>query len=264
MPTATVDGHAIAWRAAGHGAPALLLHCGLAHSGAFSGLMRRLGERLAMRALDQPGHGGTGRDPTRRIQEQAVADARALLAGTPAHLVGHSFGGTVALRLAIESPELVTSLTLIEPVQYSLLEETGDPAFAAEMTAEAPMHAAVAADDWPRATALFLERWGTAGGLAAMAPAQAAYMLARMPLVVASEIDLSGPAVAVRHADLARIACPVLLIDGGATPPVVPAILAVIAAAVPQAGRLTVPGAGHMLPVTHPGPVADAIRRLVS
>jgi pimeloyl-ACP methyl ester carboxylesterase len=105
MPERLVGGRRIAWREGGSGEPALLLHCGLAHSGAWGPLMARLGDRLAMRALDLPGHGGTDWDPSRDIQDQAVEDARAMLADTgPAHLVGHSFGGTVALRVGVEAP----------------------------------------------------------------------------------------------------------------------------------------------------------------
>lgn len=67
MPVLDLDGRALSWREAGHGAPAILFHCSLAHSGALSGLMAGLGDRLKMRAPDLPGHGGTGLDPAGRI-----------------------------------------------------------------------------------------------------------------------------------------------------------------------------------------------------
>ena len=38
----------------------------------------------------------------------------------PIDVIGHSFGATVALRLAVEQPEKVRSLTLIEPVFFAV------------------------------------------------------------------------------------------------------------------------------------------------
>ena len=265
MPERLVGGRRIAWREGGSGEPTLLLHCGLAHSGAWGPLMARLGDRLAMRALDLPGHGGTDWDPSRDIQDQAVEDARAMLADTgPAHLVGHSFGGTVALRVAVETPGTVRSLTLIEPVMFAFLADAGHAGYEAEVAAEGPFHDAVLAGDWRAAADSFLSRWGTAGGLAALPPAQADYILARMPTIVASEPSiLRRDGRKLRLGDLRGLGMPVLLLEGARSPAVVAAILDVIASVLPQARRLTVPGAGHMLPVTHPDAVSGALRDLL-
>lgn len=258
LETATLDGRRVAWRAAGTGPPGLLLHCALAHSGAYGGLLDRLADRLAIRAMDLPGHGGTGHDPALGLQAEAAANAVALLAATgPAHVLGHSFGATVALRLALEAPGLVRSLVLIEPVMFAFLADAGDPAYAEEVAAEAPFRAAAARGDWQAAAAAFLGRWG-AGGLA---PEREAAILSRMPLVAASEDDLHDrPARALRLDDLGRIACPALLVAGAASPPVIHRILDLIAARLPRATRATIPGAGHMVPLTHPESTAAAIR----
>jgi pimeloyl-ACP methyl ester carboxylesterase len=265
LPEGVIGGRRVAWRAGGSGEPALLLHCALAHSGAFGPLMARLGDRLAMRALDLPGHGGTDRDPARDIQDQAVEDALAMLAETgPAHLIGHSFGGTVALRLAAEAPGLVRGLTLIEPVMFAFLADAGDPAYEAEIALQASFHAAAGTGDWRTAADLFLARWGNAGGLASLPEAQAGYILARMPTIVASEPSILRREGRRLHLDdLRGLIMPVLLIEGAESPAVVGAILDAIATVLQQARRVSVPGAGHMLPVTHPDAVSDAIRDLL-
>jgi pimeloyl-ACP methyl ester carboxylesterase len=261
MPELEVGGRRLAWREGGVGAPALMLHCTLGHSGAFGGIMARTRDRLATRAPDLPGHGGTGRDPGRAIHDQAFEDALRLLEGRgPAHLLGHSFGGTVALRIAVAAPEKVASLTLIEPVQFSLLAEADPAAYAAEAAAAAPCVAAMAAGDWPAAAAEFLGRWGAAP-FAALAPAQAAEVLARMPLARESQPALSDPAVApVRLAEVGGIRVPVLLIGGAASPPATHAILDALARALPQARRVEIPRAGHMAPITHAEAVSGALR----
>jgi pimeloyl-ACP methyl ester carboxylesterase len=211
-----------------------------------------------MRMPDLLGHGGTGHDPRHDLHDEATADARALCAGhEPTHLIGHSFGATVALRLAVEDPGAVASLTLVEPVLFALLAETDPATFAVERQAAAETDAAMDAGDWARAADLFLARWGAGRGVA---DERSAAMRARMPLVAATQRATSRPATAaVRRNDLVRIACPVLLVGGTASPPVIAAILDALAAGLPMARRVEISGAGHMVPVTHPGPVSDAI-----
>jgi lipase len=52
--------------------------------------------------------------------------------GTPLHLVGHSYGGAVAIRVALSSPAQVRSLTLIEPMVNPLLRWAGEEALYTE------------------------------------------------------------------------------------------------------------------------------------
>ena len=86
-------------------------------------------ERLASRGWqvivpDRPGH---GRSPSPGRPDDAEADGEwvAELLEDGAHLVGHSFGGCVALAAAAKRPSAVRSLTLIEPAMHKLA--TSDP-----------------------------------------------------------------------------------------------------------------------------------------
>jgi len=63
---------------------------------------------------DRPGH-GLSADPGRPDDPELDGELVAELIGDGAHLVGHSFGGCVALAAAVRHPERVHSLTLIEP-----------------------------------------------------------------------------------------------------------------------------------------------------
>lgn len=86
-------------------------------------------ERLAGRGWqvivpDRPGH---GRSPSPERPDDADADGELVagILGEGAHLVGHSFGGCVALAAAAKRPSAVRSLTLIEPAMQKLA--TSDP-----------------------------------------------------------------------------------------------------------------------------------------
>lgn len=79
---------------------------------------------------DLRGHGGTERPPTGYSFDASVRDLTALLDAIgvtrPVHVVGNSFGATVALALAMAHPDRVASLLLIEPavVAESWIEQT--------------------------------------------------------------------------------------------------------------------------------------------
>jgi pimeloyl-ACP methyl ester carboxylesterase len=68
---------------------------------------------------DRPGHGHSP-NPGRPDDSDADSVWLAELLGDGAHLVGHSFGGAVALAAAAKRPGAVRSLTLIEPAMHAL------------------------------------------------------------------------------------------------------------------------------------------------
>ena len=251
----------------GSGEPALLLHCSLAHSGAWSGVAARLGGLLDMTTMDLPGHGRSPDwDRARDFHAQATAMARAALPEAPGgvHAVGHSFGATVALRLALEGAP-VRSLTLIEPVLFAAAREAGDPAHAAHLQAFAPIEEAFQAGDRETAARLFSRAWGTGQPWDALPAAQRAYLTDRIHLILAGtpalEEDLAGLLAPGR---LEALRVPALLIEGARSPAVAGATQAALAARLAGARRVVIEGAGHMAPITHPDVVAEAIQQHVA
>ena len=244
-------------------AAALLLHCSLAHSGAWSGVAGRLGDLLAMTAMDLPGHGRSPpRDPSRDFHDQATAMARAALPEAPGgvHLIGHSFGATVALRLALEGAP-ARSLTLIEPVLFAAAREAGDPAHEAHGRAFAPIDAAFRAGDRERAARLFSDVWGGGPRWDDLPEALRAYQTERIDLIFAGTPALEDDAAGLlAPGRLEALAVPVLLIEGERSPPVAGAAQRALAARLPDARRVVVPGAGHLSPIDHPEAVAAAVR----
>ncbi len=68
---------------------------------------------------DRPGHGRSP-DPGRPDDAEADAVWTADLLGERAHLVGHSYGGLVAVAAAARRPAAVASLVLIEPALFAV------------------------------------------------------------------------------------------------------------------------------------------------
>ena len=189
----------------GSGEPALLLHCSLAHSGAWSEVARRLTGLLDMTAMDAPGHGRSPPwDPARDFHDQATAMARAALtraapADAPAvHLIGHSFGATVALRLALEGG-CARSLTLVEPVLFAAARQAGDPAHAEHVRAFEPVLAAFEAGDRERAARIFSDAWG-GQPWEALPDSLRAYQSERIDLILAGTPALEDDARRSPHA----------------------------------------------------------------
>jgi pimeloyl-ACP methyl ester carboxylesterase len=117
-----VDGAQVELMEVGEGDPLVFLHgWGLTPRSYARGLSRLTSAGLRVIAPCLPGFGGSDALPLLHsgMREQAARVAAALeCAGleSPAFVVGHSFGGGVALQLATDRPDLVRSLTLVNSV----------------------------------------------------------------------------------------------------------------------------------------------------
>jgi pimeloyl-ACP methyl ester carboxylesterase len=108
---------------AGSGAPVVLIHGGqfgsLYSLDAWSLTLPGVAARRRVITFDRPGQGWTDAPPRddelvmETVLEHA-AEALAMLAGKAAHVVGHSRGGAIAARLALDHPELVATLTIVD------------------------------------------------------------------------------------------------------------------------------------------------------
>ncbi|MFQ6549270.1 alpha/beta fold hydrolase [Aestuariibius sp. 2305UL40-4] len=237
------------------------IHCSLAHNGVWAPLLKALGEDDPI-LIELPGHGqAPDWDAAQDYQDQALDAALSALPEQPVALVGHSFGGTVALRLAVEAPRRVAHLTLIEPVFFAAAREAGDPAYNVHALAFQPFLAAMANGDRESAARIFTELWGAGMPWGRIPQAQRQYLVDRIHLIPAG-----APAIEEDRADLLRpgrleaLKMPVHLIEGAASPQVVGAIQGELSRRIQGASRDIVDGAGHMLPITHPGVVADLLQ----
>ncbi len=116
-------------------APTLLLLHGLTDSGSgWTEAVRHWGDRFAVLAVDQRGHGASPRFTSEQLAghpgDVMVGDAGHLLEQLPepAVVLGHSLGGAVALAAAVARPELVRALVLEDPAALGPHEPQRDTA----------------------------------------------------------------------------------------------------------------------------------------
>ena len=106
----------------GEGPAVVLLHGLFGAASNWGRIQRRLGGHHTVYALDLRNHGSSphGRPMDYPTMAADVVETLAAAGAGPFHLLGHSMGGKVAMRLALAHPALVTRLLLadIAPVHY--------------------------------------------------------------------------------------------------------------------------------------------------
>ena len=198
------------------------------------------------------------------IADQA-ADARALLEHLGvdrAHVVGLSSGGLIAMQLALDAPERVRSLVLLEPAlgshftsglslrdRFYFMLALVRAALGNHASAAAAFLNYAAGPDWREHTALTVP-----DGADQAERAGRGFHEVELPSVSAFEWDGDRAA---------RISQPVLWIHGGESVLSVDIAAQLVPTWFPEAEFVVVPGATHLLSIHKPGAVAEAVARFL-
>ena len=263
MPRDIRHGHDIAWQVLGQGPrPALAIHCTLGASSLWGPVLAPLDAQISATVFDQPGHGQSGpwgaEGAVPGAFQRLVTQIAASFITRPVDLIGHSFGASVALRLAVAAPEAVRSLTLIEPVLFKSVE--GGAEWHDLRRHQDHFEALIAAGDHEVAARGFLRDWGAGQPWETLPPHQRERFRAAMPMVGnISAANFEDPGLIWRPNGIEAIDAPAMIIHGDRSPPIIAQVCGAIAARLGDVGTACVPGAGHMLPVTHAAQVADLV-----
>ena len=255
----------IAYRRDGSGPPLLLFHATLSSSRQLRPLATRLAARFDVVRVDRRGSGDTAAlagqdtDPGGPIDVSVhVADVVAIadtLGLDPAIVVGHSYGGCIALELAARQPASVTAAWVFEPPYAVVGPPPAQEAMAAvsRSTAEAAQAGGAGA-----AAEAFLVAVSGQRALDAMSPSARERVRRAGPAAIADAALLG-----MDPERLAGIDCPVVIAYGTASDPVYAAIATGLGHRIPGSRLMAIEDADHMAPLTRSDVVAAEVEALV-
>jgi len=245
------------------------LHCSLGSGRQWSKLSDELGRHHQFIAPDISGYGSNTcalELPMTLAEEVRCISGHLNDAAGPIHLVGHSYGGAIAFKIATDSAfaHRVRSLTLIEPVLPPLLLET---------EADRRLHARfaqlardVSENLWNgsvlEAIDTFVEFWNGSG------PQDPLPATARLRMIERADklaFDFTA-ALAEENVTIAAasLQVPTLLFSGGTSPYFTQRIVRRLAAIVEGAESRHLPDAGHMLALTHTAEINPEIAKHIA
>ncbi len=258
MQSVKVNGVELEYEVTGAGEPVLLVSPVIADG--FLPLVAEpaLADRYQLIRYHKRGWVGSTHTPAPVSIADHAADAAGLLDHLglrPVHVAGHSSGAAVAAQLALDHPEYVHTLMLLEPSLISV------PSLEAFFTQVEPALEAYASGDHAGALAIFMSavsglEW-TRGRALLEETVPGAVEQAIRDADTFFGIEL--PALtewAFGREQAAAIHQPVLSVVGSETQPVWVEVAEFLRAALPQVDECTIDGVGHLLHIQRPEPVA--------
>jgi lipase len=258
MTLPTPLGHRVKVIEQGTGTPVVFLHSGVGSAGEWRQVFSLWPEGYRLVAVEAyrggTGPGAAGRRSLDDYADQVYAVAEYL--GGSVSLVGFSWGGATALRVAAEAPDLVDSLAVIEPEAYGLLRTEDADAYSQICDLRDRWRAHACVGLWHEAFEEFIDFYNGPGSFAQWpSERRDAFLAEQRSRGDLWDVLFNGLTVDA----LARVSAPVLVVEASHTSAVDHAICDVVRRRVPHARHMVIEGAGHMMPLTHPEPLTHAL-----
>jgi len=235
----------------GAGKPVVFLHSGVGSAGEWRGVFSAWPAGFRLIAVDAF-RGATHRGLPGQLTIDDFADqvhAVASYVGQPISVVGFSWGGATALHVAATAPAALATVTVIEPEAYSLLASSDGPAYRTIHELRARWRARVKAGDWSAALGEFIDFYNGPGSFASWpAERRDAFIEEQRARGDLWNVLFDAP---ITMDSLASVKLPVHVVEGSETSIVDRKICEVVRRGLKQPDHSMIPGAGHMMPLTH-------------
>jgi pimeloyl-ACP methyl ester carboxylesterase len=245
--------------------PVVLVHGSLSSGGMWKTYAAGLASRYDVRTPDLTGYGARAPwpvdEPFSLSHEAAcIAESVADIDG-PIDIVGHSYGGMVALRYLWENPGRVRSLMLFEPTFFRVLADPshGNAKANAEIAwVSRTVRESVALGAPEAAMCHFVEYWNGPGSWRALPEDRQARFVEQAATVARNFTAGAGDDMPLSA--LTEMAVPALVVSGFRSTAAAQAAALGVAAMLPLSELVTIAGVPHMMPLTHP----DETLRLIA
>ncbi len=236
------------------GSPIVALHSSASSSNQWNKLLDMLGDRHELFAYNLPGYGKTnGQDTCMSGMAKVAQDIIDRIEKTeePVHLIGHSYGGAVALKVALMRPDLVKSLNLYEPAVFHLLNigNVFDQVHLEPLKlVENNLRQMVEAGTAELGMAKFVDFWNCDGTWNKLPQTHQAKIAGLASTVVADFQNCFDDSWTIE--DLSTLGIPVQVLMGMESPTVAQRTSTLVFQNITSAELVMLPGLGHMAPVT--------------
>lgn len=252
-----------AFREAGSGPTVVCLHSSASSSVQWRALVDRLAPQFRVVAVDLYGYGQSpawsGERAFSLEDEVRLLEPVLHSAGPRFHLVGHSYGGVCALKVAIAHPERVASLSIFEPVLFSVLlsEDPEQPAAREIISVGDDTAEAVAKGELARAAQRFVDYWMGEGTWTGMPEKRREPIASSMRKVAHEWTALFNDRTPLES--LRELTVPTVLMKGTESPAASLGVARILGDALSRVTTSEVAGVGHMGPITHPQKINELV-----
>ena len=247
----------------GHGPPVVLLHSSVSGNRQWRSLTEALADRYRVLAVNLYGYGGTtpwpGTAPQSLFAQAQIVLAACEGVGEPVHLVGHSFGGTVALKAATLLGPRVGRMVLLEPNPIYLLKQEGrTAAYLEARDLRDYVKCFGALGEWDRVAARFADYWIGDGAWDAMPEKRRAAFVEALPPNFHEWDAAMDEQTTV--AQFQALTCPTLVVSDRSTRRPIREIVEILEGACPHWSFRSIAEGGHMAPLTQPDVINPMVR----
>ncbi len=229
-------------------------------------VVSRLSDRFRCVTTSLLGYGETLE--RRTIEDSSISHEVEALASVvrkacgPVHLVGHSFGGLVAIALAIRNEAHLVSLTVVEAPASELLRESGEFQYHNDFRQMSDSFITAYRGGDKQAIAAMIDFYGGARTYDSWPAAARAYAIETTPVNILDWESAYGFPLSPQL--LASIDVPTLVLRGQSSHQAVKRANELISECIERASLTTIDSAAHFMITTHANDVAEAIAHHVS